>query len=204
MAIEFGVAAAQGSAAELLAALSGPAAILTLGEPVASIDDVPAGDGFSGPVVAGDLDGCAFVMDGGAFFLDPDRIVEASRRLGRGVIGISGGARSGSYWLCAAESGVPTRIHWTSVENLARPFDEGWALASEMGDPLDDTTGWGLFAALKSFGFDYAAWCDRGSKAMVETIREPWMAGPIAARIMAFAPANRPSRWQVSKHLLPR
>lgn len=203
MSIEFGVAATNGTAAELLAALSGPAAILCLGEPVASIDDVPEAINGSGPVVAGDLDGCAFVMDGDLQFLDPDRIVEASRRLRRLVMGISGDAGRGWYWLCVAESGVPTRVHWTCFEDQTEPFDEGRLLPSETVDPLDDVSGWGLFAALKSFGFDYGAWCDRGSKAMVETVGDDSMTGPIATRIEEFAEANRPIGWALRRALKP-
>jgi hypothetical protein len=203
MAIEFGVAATWGTAAELLAALSGPAVMLSLGEPVASIDQVPQRIGDFGPVVAGDLDGCGFVMDGDLQFLDPDKIVEASRRLRRLVIGIAGDADRGRYWLCVAESGMPTRVHWTCIEDQTEPFDEGWLLRSEIVEPLDDVSGWGLFAALKSFGFDYGAWCDRGSKAMVETVGDHWMTGPIATRIKEFAAAHRPIGWVVRKAVRP-
>ena len=106
MSIEFGVAATHGTAAELLAGLSGPAAILGLGEPVASIDKVRERTGDFGPVVAGDLDGCGFVIDGDLEFLDPDKIVEASRRLRRLVICISGDAARGEYWLSLAKLGL--------------------------------------------------------------------------------------------------
>ena len=202
MAIEFGVAAAKGTAAELLAGLSGPAEMLGLGDPVASIDNLPEGvDGF-GPVVAGELGNCGFVMDGTSVFLDPDRIVEASRRLRGLVVGISGDAKTGTYWLCAADSGKPTRVHWTCVEDQTEPFDEGAPLQSEATDPLDDVSGWGLFAALKSFGFDYGAWCDRGSKAMVDTAGGDWT-GPIATRIDEFADEHRPVGWALRKAIRP-
>jgi hypothetical protein len=199
MSIEFGVAATHGTAAELLAGLSGPAAILGLGEPVASIDKVRERTGDFGPVVAGDLDGCGFVIDGDLEFLDPDKIVEASRRLRRLVICISGDAARGAYWLCIAESGIPTRVHWTSVEDQTEPFDEGWLLQSE----TVDVSGWGLFAAMKSFGFDYGAWYERGSKAMVEIVGDDWMTGPIATRINEFAAEHRPIGWAIRSALRP-
>jgi hypothetical protein len=194
MAMSYGVAAAAGTAKEMLAALSGAPCELTIGEPIRSFWDVPDEIAGVGPVVVGTAVGCAYLMDASLRLLTPDTILEASRRLGRLVVSIGAVTDIGCYWLYAADSGRMLRIHYDEMAAQGRPFDEGELLPIEHGRPLDDIDGAGLFAALDSCGFQYDWWAHNGAMAWVDGAREI-QAGDIENRIEAFAVANRPAHW---------
>ena len=124
-----------------------------------------AGDANSEPLLAGELDGRAYVAD---FELvlslaNPDLYVNLSRELDCLVASGGGESSSGTYALVVARSGELIRHYFHCVSDLDQALSQGEPLPSEAEKPLDDYGGYGIDAALRHLGFEYERWRRDGS-----------------------------------------
>ncbi len=161
--MHYGLLAATGSQAALLAELERHAGQLILGDAVgAPFDAEPAADNDGWVMAVGELDGRAFILDSSMVLSDsPDMIVAMSARLGT-VVGCGAETVSGTYWLIVARDGDPERFVFVSHAGMTRGMAVGEPLASEADHPIEDLDGEGLFAALAHVGLDASRWLDAG------------------------------------------
>jgi hypothetical protein len=150
-----------------------------------AIDDAERDD-----CVGGELDGRAYLSDGLMMIsTNGDLIVELSRELGCLVIGCGAETVSGSFWLFAADHGKRLRIYWACAMELDAALDSGaWARSIK----LEDLDASGMRDALASEGFDFDAWCERGTKRILDLPEDSDLgAGSIADEIDAFRETHR-------------
>jgi hypothetical protein len=187
MGMHFGVVATTGSATDLLSGLAGYGSF-EAGRAIDALDEAPERDTAGERVlVAGDLDGRAYLLDPGLLVsTGVDLIVDASRRLDRRVMAISAETTSGTYVLMAAVQGRLERLHWNLLGGQTEPYDVGPPLAGEPSDGLDDVDGRRLFAVLEAAGFDVERWRDHGRKVIVETRYGAPVTGPAGEALAAF------------------
>jgi hypothetical protein len=188
--MHFGVVAARTSVDSLLGALS-CVANYHVAQQVPTLDAVPDRVGEEPPLITGNLDDVAFVMDPGMLVsTDADAIVAASATLRTTVASVGAETTSGTYWLTVAENGSLTRLHWNSLWGQSEPYEVGSALPSEADGPLEDVDGIGLFRVFSALGFDYPRWSSRGPFSVLGVDYHIGELGPIGTAQNAFSEAH--------------
>jgi hypothetical protein len=190
LGMHFGVVAARTSVDSLLGALPAVAGY-QLAQEIPTLDSMPDRVGEEPPLVTGNLDGVAFVMDPGMLVsTDADAIVAASAALATTVAAVGAETTSGTYWLTVAENGSLARLHWNSLWGQSEPYDVGPALPSEARGALEDVDGIGLFRAFSALGFDYPLWSSRGPFSVLGVEYHVGKPGPFGAAQNEFAKAH--------------
>jgi hypothetical protein len=163
MGMHYGIVAASGSQADLLAELGRHAGEFIVGDAVGSPFDAELEADNEGWLMAvGELDGKAFLLDS-SFVLSssPDMIVAMSARLGT-VVGCAAETVSGTYELTVARNGDPQRFVFVCHAGMTRGMAMGEPLPTEAEHPIEDLDGDGLFAALAHVGLDATRWLTGG------------------------------------------
>jgi hypothetical protein len=132
-------------------------------------------------LVLGERDGAAFLTD--AAFVpsaSPDLIVAMSAELGT-VVGCGAETVSGTYWVTAARGGELLRHLFVEHAGLSRPFELGEPLPCEAEQPVDDVSGFGVYAVMADFGLDPTPWLRSGPATVLHyDFSRPPADGPIA------------------------
>jgi hypothetical protein len=163
MGMHHGIVAARATPETLIETLNELLPELRVGERQGSIADLNLEDTDEGWQMAFGADGDrAYILDTSMVISTAgDTIVEASRVLGSLVVGCGEETTSGTYWFYAADAGHLRRAYWNCYSDLYRAWTKGDPLPTEVAQPLEHPDGAGMFAALRSLGFDYEAWTRR-------------------------------------------
>ena len=175
-----------------------------LGQQTTPFQELPPGrdavnidvDGY--PVVVGEVDGLAYLIeDGGtAFACCWGLLARAAQELDALVIGSAHDIMEDHCELFVARGSEVVRAFWSNPRRTTKPFSRGIPLASEAGTPLSASDGCGLAAALETFGFPLK---DEERDLLPGERRVLWkgdlgallegdaMSSPVSAHVRAFA-----------------
>jgi hypothetical protein len=164
MGMHHGIVVARAAPSDLIEALNGLLPRLIVGERQGSIADLNLEDTDEGWEMAFGADdaGNTYVLDTSMVISTAgDTIVATSRVLESVVVGCGEETTSGTYWLYVADGGELRRAYWNCYSDIYRAWSKGDPLPTEPEQPLEHPDGAGMFAALRSLGFDYEAWSRR-------------------------------------------
>jgi hypothetical protein len=160
MGMHFGILVAQSPWANLFTSLQKQVPGLVDKGPLPSLGEFstePTDDGFA--LAGGEYNARSYLIDGSMSVSDQaDLIADVARALNCLVVGCGAETVSGSFWLTIAQGAKLRRLYWQCYMELSRPLSLGEPLACESQVTLDGIDGQGLFAVLKSLGFDFESW----------------------------------------------
>ena len=161
-------------------------------------------------LLAGDLEGKAYLADSSHLLSggDPDLVADLAADSGTLMIGCGAETASGSYYFIAGRGRELLRHYYHCRMDLARPYERGQPLPTEEAYPFNgDLYGVGLKEGLRHFGFDFDRWYEQGQRRALlyiddQLMRElPW---PLTLGPLTLTLEQHRAQWQLPPGQRPR